>query len=214
MVHQRRLIATEDVLNIFDNNRLWYYIPSFDGYEVSNDGYIRSMKHYRKYPYGIIIKPVSREPYKGSCDPLYELSDSDNKRQRIRLSQIMLLAANNQFAVRGYPRLTIISNNSGRNKFVKNSDGAYVKVYNGPTRTKKLNIPPMDQTARYAKFTIIQDGTEALGMSYQQPTYTVPIESIKGNEYYGRKDCRVIYDPGLKPAEELSVDNYYGQSFQ
>ena len=196
MIHSKRFTPIEDVLNIFDENRLWYYIPSFNGYEISNDGYIRSMKHYRKHPYGILIKPVDRDSYKGSCDPLYEISDDNNQRQRIRLSQLVHLAATNQFAVRGYPRHTIITSSSGRNKFVKNDEGAYVKVYNGPHRTK-LSIPPMDNTAHYAKFTVIQDGTEAFGMSYRQPEYTVPVESIKGNEYYGRKDCRTIYCPQI-----------------
>ena len=68
-----------------------------------------------------------------------------------------------------------------------------MELYSGPYRTTKLSIPPMDNTAHYAKFTVIQDGTEAFGMSYRQPEYTVPVESIKGNEYYGRKDCRTIY---------------------
>ena len=109
--------------------------------------------------------------------------------------------------MRGYPRHTIITSSSGRNKFVKNNEGAYVKVYNGPHRTTKLSIPPMDNTAHYAKFTVIQDGTEAFGMSYRQPEYTVPVESIKGNEYYGRKDCRTIYCPQID-------DNTTGSSFQ
>lgn len=197
MVHKKRFIPIEDVLNIFDENRLWYYIPSFNGYEVSNDGYLRSMKHYRKYPYGIIIQPVDRDSYKDSCDPLYEISDDNNKRQRIRMSQLVHLAATNQFAVRGYPRTTIITNSGSRNKYVKNNDGAFVKVYNGPGCKNKLSIPPMDNTAHYAKFTIIQDGTEAIGMSYRQPEYVVPIESKKGDEYYGRSDCRTIYQPPI-----------------
>jgi len=60
------------------------------------------MKHFRKYPYGIIIKPVDRDPYDKSCDPLFEISDDNNKRQRIRLSQLMHLAATSQYAVAGY----------------------------------------------------------------------------------------------------------------
>lgn len=204
-MHCKRYIPVEDVLNIFDENRLWYYIPSFNGYEVSNDGYLRSMKHYKKYPYGIIIRSIDRDSYKGSCDPLYEISDDDNNRHRIRMSQLVYLAATNQFSVRGYPRHTIITSDSSRNKYVKNEEGAFVKVYNGPVKNK-LSIPPMDNSAHYAKFTVIQDGTEAIGMSYRQPEYTVPIESIKGNEYYGRKDCRTIYCP--------QIDNTIRSSFQ
>ena len=201
----RRFIGTEDVLDIFDNNRYWMYIPGFNGYEVSNDGFVRSMKHFRKYPCGIIIKPVDREPYRGSCDPLYELSDDNNHRQRIRLSQLMHLALTNQFAVRGYPRATIVTNSSSRNKYVQDNNGVYKKVYNGPGCRNSINLPPIDNTARYAKFTIIQNGTETLGMKYRQPEYVVPIVSIKGNEYYGRTDCRTIYRP---QSENIPYDYY------
>lgn len=197
-----RFTPIEDVLNIFDESRYWLYIPGFNGYEVSNDGYVRSMKHFRKYPCGILIKAVDREPYKSSTDPLYELSDDNNKRQRIRLSQIMHLAATNQYAVRGYPRATVVTSVSGRNKWVQNENGSYVKVYNGPGVRKSLNIPPMDNTAKYFHFKVIQNGNETLGMTYKQPEYTVPIQSIKGDEYYGRKDCRTLCGSDVRPRSE------------
>lgn len=198
-----RFTPIEDVLNIFDNDRYWLYIPGFNGYEVSNDGYVRSMKHFRKYPCGILIKAVDREPYKSSTDPLYELSDDNNKRQRIRLSQIMHLAATNQYSVRGYPRSTVVTSTSGRNKWVQNENGSYVKVYNGPAVCKKsLAIPPMDNTAKYFPFKIIQDGTEMVGMTYRQPEYTVPIQSIKGDVYYGRDDCRTICGSNVRTGSE------------
>lgn len=191
---RKEYVKVEDCLNIFDESRYWLYIPGFNGYEISNDGYVRSMKHYRRYPYGILISPVKRKPYGQSCDPLFEISDDNNKRQRIRLSQLMHLAASNQFAVAGYPRPTILTSSSGRNKFVKNDQGAYVKVYNGPGVRKSLNIPPMDNNAYYAKFTIIQDGTELPNMEYKGSDIRVPLISLKGDEYYGRKDCRTICD--------------------
>ena len=71
MGKRKNFIGVEDVLNIFDTNRVWYYIPGFNGYELSSDGYLRSMKHYRRYPYGILIQPVKRKPYNTSTDPLY-----------------------------------------------------------------------------------------------------------------------------------------------
>ena len=167
------------------------------------------MKHYMKYPYGILISPVSREPYKSSTDPLYEISDDNNKRQRIRLSQIMHLAFTNQFSVLGYPRLTIITDTDSRNKYVKDENGAYTKVYNGPKkgggRKGKVKMPLMDPTTHYAKFTIIQDGTEMPFMEYQKPEVRVPIKSIEGDEYYGRKDCRTICD--------INVRTGYGEVF-
>lgn len=184
----------ESVLNIYDE-RWWYYIPGFNGYEVSNDGYVRSMKHYRIYPYGILIQKVKREPYGSYQDPVYELSDDNNKRHRIRLSQIIHLAMTNQFSVAGYPRATIITDSGSRNKYVKNENGAYVKVYNGPKPgggRKSISIPPTDNNTHYAKFTIIQDGTEMPNMTYQQPQVKVPVRSIEGEIYYGRKDCRTI----------------------
>lgn len=168
----------EDVLDLNDDNRLWLYIPNFNGYEVSNDGYIRSMKHFRKYPYGILIKPVKKEPYGSSPDPLFELSDNNNERQRIRLSQIMHLAMTNNFSVSGYPRTTRMRDCQSRN------DRHFVK--------KSMKLPPLDKEAKYAKFTIIQEGTEHPKMEYSEPDVHVPVISIKGDEYYGRKDCRAI----------------------
>jgi hypothetical protein len=184
----------EDIMNIFDPNRLWLYIPGFTGYEVSTDGFIRSMKHYRKYPYGILIKPVQREPYKNSTDPLYELSDDNNKRQRIRYSQIAHLANSNPYNVAGYPRTTIICNPGSRNKFVKNYDGAYVKVYNGRKKSYTKLPPPDNKHTFMPKFTIVQDGTEVPGMTYSQPELECPIRPIdpNSNVYYGRDDCRII----------------------
>lgn len=197
MGKRKNFIGVEDVLNIFDTNRVWYYIPGFNGYELSSDGYLQSMKHYRRYPYGILIQPVKRKPYNTSTDPLYELSDNDNIRQRIRLSQLTQLAATNQFNVAGYPRATIITDGSSRNHFVRNEEGAYVKVYNGPKSGGGRNghtMPLLDNKTRYAKFTIIQDGTEMPFMEYQQSKVRVPIKPIEGETYYGRKDCRTLCD--------------------
>ena len=186
----------EDIMNIFDPSVLWLYIPGFNGYEISTNGYIRSMKHYRKHPYGILIKPVQREPYKNSSDPLYELSDDNNKRQRIRYSQLAELANKNPYEVAGYPRKTIICNSGSRNKFVKNDQGAYIKVYNGSKRVSKKV-----ENIHYTKFTVLQNGTERPNMQYKQSDYECPISSIDPNshEYYGNDYCRIIIS---KPEEE------------
>ena len=151
-------------------------VSGFNGYEVSNDGYLRSMKHFRQFPMGILIKPVSRDPYGSSCDPLYELSNDNNKRVKIRLSQLMMLAANNQYAVSGYPRATIVTDTHSRNE----------KIF------IKREIPLMDNTQHYAKFTVIQEGNEHMNMSYIGPQVKVPVSSIDGKEFYGRKDCRTL----------------------
>jgi hypothetical protein len=179
-----KLYPVELVLNIYDY-RLWYFLPGYTGYEVSNDGYIRSMKHYKKHPYGVLLSPVSSD--KNKQDPLFELSDDDNKRKRLRLSEIMNIARSKHNAVAGYPRPTTMGSNAGRNKFVRNKDGAYVKVYNGPGVRNSIDVPQLDNTITYPKFSIIQDNS--------LPKVTkVPIKSIKGDEYYGRKDPRAIYD--------------------
>lgn len=106
----------KDVLDITSNTRLWYYILGFRGYELSNDGYIRSMKHYRKYPFGILIQPKTDKH--GNIihpeDPSYELSNNRNERVCIRLSQIRYIISHNDIHVQGYPRKTIISNPSSR----------------------------------------------------------------------------------------------------
>lgn len=53
---RNKFTLVEDILGVY-NDRVWYYILHYNGYEISNDGYIRSMKHYRKYPFGLLIEP-------------------------------------------------------------------------------------------------------------------------------------------------------------
>lgn len=106
----------ESVLNIYDANRLWYRIYGYNGYEVSNDGYVRSMKHYRKYPFGLLIQPVNE------ANKIYELSDDNNNRVRISITEIIDLANNNPYKnTCGYPRQTCVTDGNPRNdrNFVK-----------------------------------------------------------------------------------------------
>lgn len=183
--------AVEDFLNIFDMNRYWFYIPGYNGYEVSNDGYLRSMKHYVKYPYGILIRPIKREPYGSSTDPTFELSDNNNVRRKIRLSQLIHLAATNQFYVPGYPRGTIITNTMPRNDI----------------NAIRMQQPIIDGTMRYAKFTIVQKGTEMPRMEYSGPMVKIPVNSITGDVYYGRKDCRTVCDFDVRTRPIQVFDN-------
>ena len=198
MVHRRVYTAVEEAIDPLDPSILWYYIPGFNGYEVSNTNMVRSMKHYHRYPFGILIKPVMREPYGSSCDPLFELSDNNNIRVKIRLSQLVLLAHNNQYAVSGYPRHTCISDPTSRN------DIHFVK--------KK--IPMLDKTAKYGKFTVVQDGTEMPKMSYQGPQLVIPIQSIddrlnKNPEYFGRKEARVTCHFTIQENPGGEIPNMY-----
>lgn len=203
---RKKFVAVEDVLDIFDENRLWYYIPSLNGYEVSSDGYLRSMKHYVRFPYGIIIKPRNERQQDGSIrpssDPLYELYNNDKRKITIRLSQIIYLVKGNTFIVQGYPKHTIVNYSDNKN-FVRNKDGMYVKVYgNRKDDYEDIYCPVYDNSKFYPKFVVIQNGNETLGMS-PKPNIDirVPIQSIKGNEYYGRQDCRIIQN-NIKINEE------------
>lgn len=46
----------ESVLDIYDNRILWADLgPHFKGYQISNTGIIRSMKFYKRYPYGTLV---------------------------------------------------------------------------------------------------------------------------------------------------------------
>ena len=53
-----KVIPIETVVNIYDQNIKWAELgPDFNGYQISTTGLIRSMKFYKKYPYGILIEP-------------------------------------------------------------------------------------------------------------------------------------------------------------
>lgn len=112
-----KFIPLESVLDVNDS-RLWYYIPGFNGYEISDDGYLRSMKHFKKYPFGLIIqsKRGKNKAIISPDDPVFELSNNQNERVSIKLSQIRSLANNNQYIIGGYPRRTYVSDVSSRNQ--------------------------------------------------------------------------------------------------
>ena len=50
------MVAVEQVIDLRDSNMLWFRIPGFPGYEISNTNYIRSFKSRKKYPYGTMVK--------------------------------------------------------------------------------------------------------------------------------------------------------------
>lgn len=170
----RKYIPVEDVLDVTES-RLWYYIPGFKGYEVSNDGYVRSMKHYRTYPFGIIVKKK-----KDGNDPSYELTSDNGERNLIHLSQIVHLVKTSNYNVSGYPRATCITNWNAR--YDKRLD---------VTKREKINKSKTKLDAiHYHKFKVVQNGDEAYGMYRTVPDVRTPIKSAKGDKYYGREDCR------------------------
>ena len=134
-----KFIPVEAVLNIYEA-RWWMYIEGFNGYELSQEPngycYLRSMKHYKKYPYGILIRPKTQGE-----DPVFTLSNNNNERVDVHLSELLKIAKNPTRAVSEYPRPTITTDNTSRN------DRHFVK--------KKNTLPPLDNEPHYAKFTII-----------------------------------------------------------
>lgn len=163
---KNKFTLVEDVLGVY-SDRVWYYIPHYNGYEISNDGYIRSMKHYRKYPFGLLIEPKKNR--KGEIlQPIrYELSNDNNEREVLTLDEIKNLAYNNpRFNTMGYPRKTFSTDISSRNQryFV---------------RKKQDNVQP-NKRLIYPKFTVIKEDSN--------PNIICPIESINGGIYYGRKN--------------------------
>lgn len=129
-------VEVADVLGL-NSERLWYYIEGFNGYEISNDGYLRSMKHYKKYPTGILIRPKTKD------GQTFELSNDYNQRVKISLKELWNIAINNKFTHYGYPRKTYICDNASRN--IK----AFIPPK--PKREERRDIIP--------KFTIIKEET-------------------------------------------------------
>ena len=115
----RKLCAVQDVLNIMDTSRLWYslYPAGFNGYEISNDGYLRSMKLRKKYPYGILITPL-KDRNKNVIhpeDPIFELTDNNNIRKRAHFSDLYNAAMHPVKQMSGYPKYTYIGDGNPRN---------------------------------------------------------------------------------------------------
>ena len=48
-----------DVIEVFgeDDDQLWYDIPLFPAYQISNKGYVRSFKRRNIFPYGSVMVP-------------------------------------------------------------------------------------------------------------------------------------------------------------
>lgn len=93
--------------------RLWYPVPGYNGYEISNDGYVRSMKHFKQYPTGILLHTKKDS---NPLDPTFEFSNNNNRRVILRRSEIWDLAMNNPRGV--IPRYTLERNIDSRNKIL------------------------------------------------------------------------------------------------
>lgn len=140
MTDKRKFAAVEHYIDVADPNRLWMNIYGYNGYELSNDNYIRSMKHYKQYPYGILLTP--KKDSDGNIlhpeDPTYELSDDNNNRKILSLSQIIAIVNANKNKTPGYPRYTWQQDISPRN------DRHFVK--------KEQKHAPLNNEVRYSAF--------------------------------------------------------------
>lgn len=106
-MNNRSYISIEETLGVY-NNRLWYFIPGYNGYEISNDGYVRSMKHWRKYPFGILLKHDKNY--------IYTLTNNNNERKKLHYDEIVRLSRSDEAKKQsGYPRPTNYRNNASRN---------------------------------------------------------------------------------------------------
>ena len=123
------MLRIEDVFDVNDTSRLWYDIPGYNGYQLSNDNYVRSMKHYKKYPFGILLKCGS--------NGRYQLSNSQNKRVEVSLEEIKTLVDNNEHS-KAYPYHTS-------------------EVVSGPRNEKCtiLQTPKLSTETIVPKFTIV-----------------------------------------------------------
>ena len=96
-----------------DMNRIWYQIPGFPGYELSSDGFLRSMKHFKRYPYGLLLQPsISKRTKKVK----YTLTNYMNVRQTLGLDEILALIKNGS----GYTSAMNETNVFSRNRHVRN----------------------------------------------------------------------------------------------
>lgn len=143
-----KFIRVDEAMNIYDENRRWLYIKGFNGYELSTDGYIRSMKHFKKYPYGILIQPKkSKGKIISPEDPIFTLSNDNNERCDIHLSEIKEICNSiKQNHIHGYPRPTIMIDIASRNQqaFIKRSP-------------KNKPLDNDENKIHHPKFTIIRD---------------------------------------------------------
>lgn len=167
-----KFLPVDEILG-FDDSRLWYHLTEYyNGYEISNDGIVRSMKHYRKYPYGIIVHPKGAQMdyskykslYEFLVDPTqdytYELSNRYNERVTVKRSELIKLANENPFKnSMGYPRRTYVSDISSRNQRV--------------SVRKQTSKQPKNNEIRYSLLDI-QNGINKA---------EVPIESINNGKH-------------------------------
>lgn len=74
-------VPIESVFDIYNDDQMWNPIVGFKGYEVSNKGFVRSLKFFNDYPYGILLSPCNKNND-------YILSDNHNVRRKVNIDDI------------------------------------------------------------------------------------------------------------------------------
>ena len=73
----------------YNDDQLWYEIPGFPSYQFSYNGYIRSFKSRKVYPYGILL-----EFKHTSNGDMFTLTDKDNFVRSISFAEVKGLVDN------------------------------------------------------------------------------------------------------------------------
>ncbi len=117
--------------------RYWQCIKGYNGYEYSNDGLLRSMKNYKKYPYGkLLVK------YKESNGKFYFfLSNNSNERVKVYEEDIIKIIKSDKNPIYRENYQTDISS---RNTVL-------VKP------RKKKNTAPLKQNIGIPKFSVVDE---------------------------------------------------------
>lgn len=133
----------------YDDDQLWYRIPDFNGYEISNKGMVRSLKFTGRFPFGTIIDPKPSGKYFG----MYEMSNNNNTRVMVSRDALWKLAMQNLKDYPYKPVSTCCVNPKSRNNRVFID---YDKAYH-TNNALSTPVKPNKEPVFTPKFTVIPD---------------------------------------------------------
>lgn len=162
-----RPIPVESVFDLETDSQLWYNVPGYNGYEISNLGYVRSMKNFRVYPYGMLLRPKGKDKKGNNC---FELSDDFNRRKILSVEEIWNLAMNNPYKNNSYPRSTWTTDNQSRNPLLFSH-----------TRTDPR--PLQQETYSYVEFPVIKDNYDDIQIKTETLKSPIYFMNEKGERY-------------------------------
>ncbi len=140
------MIPVHQVFSPQDYSIIWYPITGFPGYEASiiSSGqlFVRSLKQYKKYPFGDLIYPNNG---------IYQMSNYNNQRVNVSIQDVLdcMDRANGRHT-------DVVDGPKSRNK------RAFIKVVDSPEVGKVVKEPKplrkkQDTTYFMPKFTITKD---------------------------------------------------------